>query len=208
MSTLRRTMATTAAGLMFGAITLGAQAVSRVQRHHGFNIGFGIGAADYDLKCSGCTTTGASDPWEGGFGSSGYLRIGGAVSQQLLLGGEVSGAGIAGPNERNSSIGQLLFTAQYYPGAFEGFHVIGAMGPAAISLQNTESISVNAVGYALRAGVGYDFGLGKRFALTPYASIGRTMISQGSIETAGATGTVTRVESKRLVQFGLGVNWY
>ena len=208
MSTLRRTLATTAAGLILGTATLGAQASSRVQRHDGFNIGFGIGAADYDLKCSGCTTTGSSDPWEGGFGSSFYFRLGGAVSQQLLLGGEISAGAIAGPNDRNSSVGQLLFTAQYYPGAFEGFHITGGMGPAAISLQDSGPTQVEAIGYALRAGVGYDFGIGRRFALTPYANVGRTMIQQGSIETAGNPGAVSRLESKMLVQFGLGFNWY
>lgn len=208
MSLPRPTMVTAIVGLIVGALSLDAQASPRVQRHDGFNIGVGLGGASYDLNCTGCTTTGASDPWEGGFGSAFYVRLGGAVSQQLLLGGELSGGAIAGPNERNSSIGELLFTVQYYPGAFEGFHVTGGMGPAFLSLQDSGPTKVEAAGYALRAGVGYDFGIGKRFALTPYANVGRTMVSQGSIETAGTAGTVSRLESRMLVQFGLGFNWY
>lgn len=207
MSTLRRVLATTVAGLVLGGASLGAQAPRPAQRHDGFNIGFGIGGANYDLKCDGCITTGVTDPWSGGFGGSAYFRVGGAISQQMILGGEVSGGAIVGANDRASSVGALLFTMQYYPGAYEGLHVTGALGPAGVALEDGNN-RVEAFGYAVRAGIGYDFGLGKRFAITPYANVGRTMISQGSIETAGSPGAVTRLESKVLVQFGLGFNWY
>lgn len=206
MHTLRRLVGTTVAGLALGATVLGAQAPRPAQRHEGFFIGFGIGASNNDLDCTGCNFTSETDPWRGGFGSGGYLAMGGALSQQLLLGGELSGSSVMS-GERDATIGSLLFIAQYYPGAFEGFHVKGGLGPTGVMLQGDGS-KVEATGFAVQAGVGYDFRVGRRFAITPYANIARTAVQQGSLTMSGSSGTVTRLENRVLAQFGIGFNWY
>jgi hypothetical protein len=183
-----------------------AQAPRRAQARDGFWIGFGLGASNNDLECTGCAFTGPSDPWHGGFGSHGFLAMGGALSQQLLLGGELGSATVIG-NGRDATVGQLLFIARYYPGAFEGFHVDGGMGPAVYMLEGGGG-SVEATGFAVRVGAGYDFALGRRFAITPYANVARTMVQQGSISATGTAGPVTRLQNTFVTQFGIGFHWY
>jgi hypothetical protein len=194
--------------LLLSAFVLSAAALPAQSSHSrdGFWIGFGLGASTNDLECTGCLYTGASDPWRGGFGSGGFLAMGGAVSPQLLLGGETAVASVIGEN-RDASIASLLFLVKYYPAIYEGFHVSGAMGPTVFLLEGNGS-SVEASGFAVRAGVGYDLAMGRRFAITPYANIARTMVQQGSLSVSGAAGPVTKLENKMVAQFGVSFNWY
>jgi hypothetical protein len=206
MLTLRRILATTTASLILVATSVGAQAPRHAQAHDGLWFGLGIGASTNDLDCSGCAFTGPSDPWRGGLGSGVKVSVGGALSQQLLLGGEISVTDVSN-GTRAANTGSILFIARYYPGAFEGFHVEGGMGPSVFSLGGGGG-SVEATGFSIQGGLGYDFRLGRRFALTPYASAARTMVQQGSLKSDGSAGPVTRLNNKVLTHFGLGFHWY
>jgi hypothetical protein len=210
MSFCRHLVSTSIAALVLTAPTLGAQEPPETQAHDGFNIGFGGGGAWFDVTCTGCAMTGdPSDPWKGGSGSEGYFRLGGALSQQVLLGGELSvrGTDPSSAAGRSSFIVQLLFTGQYYPSPSRGFHVAGGIGGVGLSL-STPGSAVEGQGVSARAGIGYDFALGRRFALTPYANVGRAVIHRGSIVTFGSQGAVVDLGVGLLTQIGLGFNWY
>lgn len=197
--------------LIAGSPSLDGQTVSRERVHEGFHIGFGLSAASYNLACRGCIVKVAPAPdWNGGVGSEAYFRIGGAVSPQLLLGGEIDGRAMDVKDEthdRESTIGQLLFVAQYYLSESGGFHVTAGVGPAVVEL-TSPGTSVRAVGYSLRGGVGYDFDLGRRFSLTPFVKGGITRLSDDSLEIFNGPPTVSKFAVKRLFEVGLGFNWY
>lgn len=194
------------APLTIAATALHAQGPRPAQRHEGFWIGFGFGGSKTNMKCTGCAFTGPSDPWRGGFGSGGYLAMGGALSQQLQLGGEVNSSQIIG-NDRDATVAQVLFVMRYYPGAHEGLHLTAAFGPAAYVLAGRGG-TVEATGFAGRVGAGFDFAVGRRFALVPYASIARTAVQQGSLSVSGTAGPVTKLENSIVSQFGLGFHWH
>ena len=71
--------------LLIAAFNAPAAAQGNPQTREGFWISFGVGFGS--LGCDDC------DERQGG--TNGYLRMGGTLSQKLLIGGEVSGAGVA-----------------------------------------------------------------------------------------------------------------
>lgn len=207
MSALRHAFAV-ALGLMLGTTSLFAQARSGAQGRDGLFLGLGFGGAIYTLDCTGCVRTGANpDPWDGGHGSGGYVRIGQSVAPRFSLGIEFGGQGVPGEDERDSNIFHLLLTGQYHPRQLGGFHLTGGMGPASTMLGMRRG-AVEAMGVLVRAGGGYSFGIGRRFALTPYASIGHLEILPGTIKAFGSAGSPPRIEARSLVQYGLGLDWY
>jgi hypothetical protein len=197
-------------GLALGGMTLGCATQSAPRQ--GFNVGFGYSAMTADYTCSGCTLPGgSSDHWEGASGAGGYLRMGGSVSQRLLLGGEigVGGAGEVGyahVGERSSAMSHLLFTGQYYVAGIEGLHVSGGIGPAHFSLVTNHVGSHQGGGLMLRVGAGYDWHLMGRFAVTPHVLLSRASV--GEIRTYGSVGPASDIGIKGMAQLGIGLNWY
>lgn len=205
MRSIRLALAVLAVG---GANAVGAQSVSAGNGHEGFWVGVGLGASHTNISCTGCNYTASNDPWRGGLGTGLALSLGGTASPQLLLGAELSaGVTMSGTGDRSAGMGRLLFVAQYYPDMYGGFFVRGGVGPAAIDLEDNGA-TVHAGGFAAQAGVGYDFRVGRRFAIAPYATLGHTGISQASIETTGSAGTVTKLQPGTYWNIGLSFNWY
>jgi hypothetical protein len=103
------------------------------------------------------------------------LRLGGTPSQQLLLGGELTGWGA----EEGSTYvfrGALLFTALYYPSARGGFYLKGSAGFAGRTIDreiplggDSGTLTQETGGLGIGAGIGYDIQLGRNFFLTPAA---------------------------------------
>lgn len=203
MRNFHRTLTAAAAGLLFVGIIASAQEPTSGHRRDGPWIGFGFGASNNDLECTGCTSTGPDDPWRGPNGSGGFLAVAGALSQQLLIGGEVNISGAAS-GKRGVTIFQLLLTAQYFPVASRGVHVTAAVGPASFQIGGAGG-GVEGYGTALRVGAGYDIAIGGRFALTPYATVARTF-SGGSVTSSGNAGPVTRLENRSLTQYGVAIH--
>jgi hypothetical protein len=79
----------------------------------GFWIGFGVGAGSAGTDCSSCST-------ERFAGLSGYLRLGGTVSQHILIGGETNGW-VHSQRGADENMGFLSAVLVWYPsrtGAF------------------------------------------------------------------------------------------
>jgi hypothetical protein len=152
----------TTAALILLAAPVQAQ---RVANHEGFWISFGFGAG----------SAFGDDAFDGDskFGGAGFLRMGGSVSQQLLLGGEIIGWGT---DQDNVAIGRgaMMFTAMYYPSPKGGFYLKGGAGFSGRSAEwevpfegYTATVKDDQGGIGLGAGLGYDIQLGRNFFLTP-----------------------------------------
>lgn len=68
-------------GISFVAST--SLAAQRPQTRRAFWIGFGLGAGNLGWSCDGCSSENHSGP-------TGFLRLGGAPSQKVLLGAEIN----------------------------------------------------------------------------------------------------------------------
>lgn len=154
-----------------------AQAPDRI----GTFFGLGLGGGSFAFKDADARETSLS----------GYLKIGGALNEQLLLGvessvwaKEVSGATL--------STGAISGMAYFYPTRYGGFFLQGGLGIAILEL-DWDPISYSHTGTALTLGAGYDLGLNDRFALTPFGTFVFSKYSEGNAS---------------VVNLGLGINWY
>ncbi|HEX9631015.1 MAG TPA: hypothetical protein VGA02_01025 [Gemmatimonadales bacterium] len=161
------------AGLMPLAGPLGAQGLEAVNRHErkGFFIGFGFGYG-------GLSAEGA-DGTEGGV--SGMLRIGGTLSQKLLIGVETNGW-TKSEGGATLSFGTLTGAVQFYPAANAGFFLSGGAGLATITLTGFDP----EYGLGVLLGLGYDARVGRNFSITPFlngfaSSIEGTTVSVGQL---------------------------
>ena len=123
-------------------------------------MGVGLGWGSLDVTCDGCEMDRES-------GISGSFRIGGAVNDKLLVGVESEGwyKSIDGTAV---SFGTLTASAYFYPTA-KGLYLRGGIGLAVLAVDDGYfSNSDTGFGYSL--GAGYDFPVGSKTALTPYAN--------------------------------------
>jgi hypothetical protein len=136
-----------------------ASAQGNPQTREGFWISFGIGFGS--LGCGDC------DERQGGI--NGYLRMGGTLSQKLLIGGEVNAWSKSedGATLTVSNFGPVLY---FYPNPTGGFFLKGGLGLATTSL-DLGAIKIDENGVGLTLGLGYDARVGRNFALTPYFDI-------------------------------------
>ena len=174
--------------LLVGAAPADAQ---RTAEHRGYwiSFGFGGGSAFGDDAFSG----------DSKFGGAGFLRMGGSVSQQLLLGGETIGWGT---DQDGVQIGRgaLLFTALYYPSPKGGFFVKGGAGFAGRTAEYevflgdvTATVTDDQGGVGLGAGLGYDLQVARNFFITPALDF---------------VYTGTEGDGASLLMFTVGATWH
>ena len=155
----------------------------------GFFIGFGVGGGSIGFE-------GDSEREVGG---AAYFKIGGALSDKILIGAEGAGwskemgeEGVSG-TFTSSNLNVVVYV---YPDPAGGFFLKGGPGFAMLSAEAkfgdiTFSESDNGFGFTL--GAGYDIGFGGRFSLTPHADFHYGGFEEGSMN---------------LIRMGLGFNWY
>lgn len=164
----------------------------RSDRRDGFfaSIGLGGGAESFDANDG----LGWSDD-KGG--ATGYLKVGGAVSNALTLGAELNGwASRYQRQGYDRSLASLMFIAQWYPASRSDFWLRGGLGWARdnLSVYGTSSdVNRHENGTALAVGLGYDFRVARNVSITP------TLDFQGQ-----------RYDShdERLISLGLGVTFH
>ena len=160
-----------------------SSAQARPQVREGFFIGFGLGWGS--LGCSDC-----NGEREGGL--SGYLKLGGTVNDQLLLGFETNGW----TKEEDGvtlSQGNLSATGYFYPQPDKGFFVKGGLGLSTLDLKLSGLGSGSETGFGLIGGLGWDARVGSNFSLTPYANFVYGSFDNGSTN---------------VIQAGLGLTWH
>ncbi len=130
-------------------------------------------------------------------GATGYIKIGGAVSNSLMLGGELNGwASRYQRQGYDRSLASLMFIAQWYPARRSDFWLRGGAGWARdhLSIYGTSGdINSHENGTALAVGLGYDFRVGRKVSITP------------SLDFQGQ-----RYDShdERLISLGIGVTFH
>ncbi len=176
----------TTAALLFAILP--SSAAAQAERD-GFFIGFGLGAGSLGVE--------DGDGRETGF--SGYLKLGGALNDKVLLGAESNGWTKSESEfgaEATVTSGSLTAVAYVYPSPTSGFYLKGGAGLARIEVDASgfgATFSDGETGTALTLGAGFDIGFGGRFALTPFGNFIYSSFDGGSTT---------------LFQAGLGVNWY
>jgi hypothetical protein len=122
------------------------------------------------------------------------LRLGGTVSRHMRLGGEVN----AWVNQRSGlteTVGGVLFVAQLYPSARNGFFLKGGAGLGWSSVEDDFGASISDGGFASNVGVGYDIRIGRQWFLVPTANLNFYRLNGG----AGGDNT------ERVGTIGLGI---
>jgi len=166
--------------LLIATLAAPAEAQGNPQTREGFWISFGFGFGS--LGCDDC------DERQGG--TNGYLRMGGTLSQKLLIGGEANvwTKSESGATLTVSNVGPVLF---FYPNPTGGLFLKGGLGLSNVELE-LGNFSVDESGVGLTLGLGYDARVGRNFALTPYFDLLTSSYDGGSFNQ---------------IAFGLGFTW-
>ncbi len=165
--------------------------------HRGFWIGLGLGAGSAGVDCGSCSTDRTS-------GFSGHVRLGGTLSQSLLLGFESNGW-VHSESGVDESLGFGTAVLVWYPsrtGAF--FLKIGAGAMAYTATDGT--LELKATAPAGSFGLGYDFRVGRNMSITPFLNSLAT--SAASFELNGVTAPSNEDITINLVQVGVGITWH
>lgn len=175
---------------LFAASTANAQGR---HRHDGFWIGFGLGA--------GVNTAQNLDDGRRGGGAA-YVRLGGTVSQKVLLGGELSVWGrqdeaIPGTLSVTTTRSNATFTVLFFPSEKGGLFLKGGIGGANVEAE-TLGVEVSEQGLGTTLGLGIDARLGRNLYLTPNLDF----LIQTFERAGGSTTTNT------LVLLTIGLTWH
>jgi len=133
-----------------------AQAQGHPQTREGFWIGFGFGYGS--LGCEDCDDRSNS--------IAAFLRMGGTLNKQWLLGGEIE----AWSKEENGvtlSYTNVAPVVLFYPSPTGGFFLKGGLGVATVEL-DFGGVSGDESGAGILLGFGYDGRVARSFSLTPY----------------------------------------
>lgn len=170
----------TLAFLLLAASASAGVAQGHPQTREGFWISFGFGYSS--LGCENCDDRVS--------GTGGYLRMGGTLSQKLLIGGEANGWSKSQGNATLTvgNVGPVLY---FYPSATGGFFLKGGLGLSTAEL-DFGGFSGEETGAGITIGMGYDARVGRGFALTPYFDILSSSFDGGSVN---------------MFAFGLGFTW-
>lgn len=194
--------------VLLAALALSVPATASAQEatihsHRGLWGGFGLGGG-FNL----------TDTFEGGslWGFSGYGRIGGTLSQRVLLGGEWFGWG-GSRDGVDSFRGNVSAIILFYP-ATQGFFLKGGVGAGYVATSIYSSATVGGVyyqssvsqgkgGFGATAGVGYDVRLGRNIYLVP--EVDWFLQAVGS-ETSAVFGDTPGTNN--IISFSIGLVWH
>ncbi|MFH1016595.1 MAG: hypothetical protein V1798_00255 [Pseudomonadota bacterium] len=137
----------------------------------GFFLGFDVGGG-------GITLNGLD---RGAF--LGGIKIGGGVSEKVLLMGETSGAATSIDGD-TVGISGIYFATQWF--FADNFYVRPGVGFAVLRTASGHISAESDAGFSAAAAVGYEFRLTKRFAMSPEAKGSYARIQGGNVGAYGA----------------------
>ena len=151
--------------LVVGVLSFATAAHAQyAQNHQGMyaTVGLGYGLAKVTCdQCEGSERTG---------NLTGFLGVGGALSQAVLLGVEAAGWSKVTDNNDNRSMGVANGVVTWYPSRREGFFIKGGVGlgwiygDQELSDGSIQSVSKSGIGYS--AGLGYDMRIQRNTSVT------------------------------------------
>jgi hypothetical protein len=130
--------------------------------HSGLWLGGGLGGGSTDND-EGSLTSGDDS------GPAGYFRLGGSVSQHILLGGEFIGMTFD-RDGTDVSFANATFTLIYDPALPGGFFAKGGIGFASVTTSldiGGGTFTTDDEGFGVTIGAGYDVRIGGNLYLTP-----------------------------------------
>lgn len=175
-------------------LTVGLQATADAQRPNtrdGFWIGFGLGAGWLGFN-------GDVDSDSREIGGSGYLRMGGSLSQKVLIGGEITGWGKEVDGE-NVSVGFLGAVILFYPKSTGSFYLKGGLG-----VLGYDEGPFGGAGFSITLGLGNEFRVGNNFSIVLFAN---AVGSTGVEVKVDGVGTGVNIDPS-ILQMGVGVGWH
>ncbi len=189
------TLALALAGGCAAASPARAQDKVEAPYREGFWIGFGLGWGSASISCSACGSTQRLGS------SAATLRMGGTLTRQLLLGGEVN-AWSHDASGVTETVGDMSAALYYYPSARGTFFIKGGVGIAVYDANTSPTLESEGLG--VNVGVGFDWYLFRKFSLTPYASF---LTALGGNLKVGGTDTGVAVKPN-LFQLGVAATWH
>ena len=157
---------------LFAALLATTASAQQAQARQGFWIGGGMGYGSMGLKCDGCATVDRQG------GPSGYIKFGGTLRENILLGVEMNGwtksEGLA-----TVRMGNFSGAAYWYPMPTAGLFVKGGVGYSVLNVDDGTN-SANDSGLGLLGGLGYDIRVGRNLSITPVANWFRGGFNGGS----------------------------
>src|SRR2546426_10646591 len=84
------------------------------QRRDGFWIGFGLGYGSADVKCDQCVDS------SGVGGVTGFVKLGGTPSRNVLIGGAINGWGHSDGTGNTGTVSEGTPSVYFYPTAKSG----------------------------------------------------------------------------------------
>jgi hypothetical protein len=176
---MKRTVTSIICTSVLVGLALPSAAAAQERRGFWFNAGGGVGSAT--VTCDDCD----SGRETGGVGT---FRIGGSLSERVLLGAEFNlwakKYAIEPGVDGTVNLYNLSGTVAYYPTG-SGFFVKGGAGVAIADVDiNIEGTTVTVdigTGFGLVTGAGYDIPLSRRWSITPgvnfwYGQLGNTTL--------------------------------
>jgi hypothetical protein len=166
------------------------------QRRDGFWIGFGLGYGSANVWCDNCRVGPRTD------GVTGFLKVGGAPSQQLLIGAAFNGWShtAGGATETMANVTGSLY---FYPRARSGLFFTGGLGLSAYHVNTAPAW--DGTGWGVTLGAGYDIRVGRDVSLTPVANYLYGGVGDVAVSGAGVVGTRWRQD---VIDVGLGVTFH
>ncbi len=185
-----------AAGLLLAATSLHAQARRGLVRvdeggRSGFwgSFGLGVGSERLDLQDGNGYSDALNKPML-------QVKLGGTVSQNLRLGGEVF-TWFNSNNGLNERVGHVAGIAQFYPAKKAGFYLKGSAGLAFSSVQLDAFSSTTDYGFSYGGGAGYEVPVSRNLYIVPTADFVQQTNSSGP----------TRDFKERFLLFGLAIQF-
>jgi hypothetical protein len=150
----------TALALAAITVSLAGSALGQRQMtpsHHGFWFSAGLGYGS--LGCQDCGSRTGS--------GSGYIALGGSLSDKVLLGVSSNGW-LKSENGTTLTVNAYTAAIRFYPSVTNGFFLLGGLGLGTVSASITGTGSGSETGVGALLGLGYDLRLGSKVSLTPY----------------------------------------
>lgn len=173
-----------------------AEAQGRTNERKGFWAGFGLGGGTAGIDCTSCSEDRLS-------GASGYIRLGGTLSRNLLLGFESNGW-LKSSDGVDETVGFGSVVLLWYPSSKGALYVKFGLGGMQYTADDGFD-EVTATAPSASLGIGYEFRVSRNMSLVPYFN---TLASTSVEVRINGESIGTYDLSFNLFQFGLGLTWH
>jgi hypothetical protein len=131
-----------------------------------------------------------------------FLKLGGAPSQHLLIGGAITGwsHSSGGATETMANLTGSLYV---YPRARSGFFFTGGLGLSGYHVNTVPAW--DGTGWGLTLGAGYDIRVGRDVSLTPVVNYLYGAVGDVTVPGTGVVGSRWRQD---VIDVGLGVTFH